>query len=208
MALISGASAATGACATQLGADPLDDESVLRRLSQEFFGKTPSAFQASGSPDEAARRLASATPRSILRTLFSEAVVGPVSAEKVVLQRHQPFKQNALTPEFRGRFVVEAGRTVLVGVFQVNFFVRVFMTIWFGCIAVAVVAAIVEGATQPMRAGTDWARGLVSGLAMLGPALLMGAAGAVFVHFGKRLARGDESVIREHIERALGAPDV
>jgi hypothetical protein len=50
----------------------------------------------------------------------------------VQLQRAIPMVRNSFKPFFVGRFEFKNGRIVLVGHFTMHWFVKIFMTFWFG----------------------------------------------------------------------------
>jgi hypothetical protein len=176
--------------------------SSLRRCFDEIYGETPASFEAIGSPDEAARRLAAATPRSALGSLFTESVVGAVSVDRVVLRRHRPSVSNSFAPYLRGRFTVEDGRTVLRGAFGLHAFVKLFLGVWFGFASLAAVMAAV-GAQQPGGAPLSGIEAWLARAFFAAVPLAFGGIGFLFVRFGKWIARGDAAYIRRHVEAAL-----
>jgi hypothetical protein len=175
----------------------------VRRLVDSIYGAIPAEFTAPGSPEEAARTLAAATPRSALASLFTEAVVGPVTVDRVSLRRHRPAVNNSFAPYFRGRFTFASGRTVLAGSFGLHPAVKGFMTVWFGLVGVAFVAGLAMMAGGAIGAGASDASSRLTGLAVAGSAALFAALGLVFAQFGQGIARDDAERIRSHVETAL-----
>jgi hypothetical protein len=53
-----------------------------------------------------------------------------------VVRRRRPSVHNTYAPCFRGQFVTHGGRTYLEGRFHPDLTTRVFLTIWFGTLAV------------------------------------------------------------------------
>src|SRR5215469_18474481 len=96
-------------------------------------------FQSAFGLGESVDRLKAATRRSVFVSMARQAAVGRVSAERVVLQRVIPMFGNSFKPFFVGRFIERDGRVFLVGQFRMLWLVRVFMTFWFGMIALMAV---------------------------------------------------------------------
>jgi hypothetical protein len=161
---------------------------MLKSLLDEIFGGVPEEFAAAGSPEEAARRLAEETPRRFAAT------VGRVSVEHVVLRRSRS-RSNGF--EFRGRFVVESGRTLLRGRFQLAPSVQAFHTLWFGAVAWIPLHTFVHGVEER---GASWWSGVAVGAAC---GLLFGLFGFGLLRLNKSLSRTDNAKIRQHIKMAL-----
>jgi hypothetical protein len=171
----------------------------MKRIWRWFFPHTDVVFPTRYSPEEAVRHLAAAVKPHAWNTLFTAAVVGPVSRERVMLMRHRPWFSNSFTPVFTGRFEVLAGQTVLRGYYAVHrwvqFFVGVFAGIWG---AVALLALwIVLGECRDLQGDCLF--------------LLIPFGGVLFCLFlvgvGRWFARGDSEYVTRTIRVALAPPD-
>lgn len=179
---------------------------MIRRLFDEIYGGCPAEFVAPGSPEDAVRLLADATPRTSLSSLFADAIVGAVTVDRVVLRRHHVFFHNGFAPQFRGHFTLESGRTVLHGRFELHPLAKAFMTTWFGCVGFFSTFSLVIAPGIAVEKGVPWLAGLLVGLGFAAAGLLLGFLGLGFVRFCKRLAMTDAEFIRDHIESTLRAP--
>lgn len=122
--------------------------------------------------------------------------VGPVSAQRVVLERVQPFARNGFRPAYRGRFVEREGRVVLSGRFGMNTAGLLWLCAWFG------------GGTA-ITSMTLWlalTQGGGVSLAVPTVALLVMMLGGGVVTLGLAAGRGDRVWLATLIARAL-APD-
>ncbi len=161
---------------------------------QQLYGSTLVEFRSAYGLAESVERLRAATKRSVFSSFGETTAVGKVSAEKVRLQRVIPMVGNSFKPFFIGRFEERGGVTVLTGAFTMLWIVKVFMTFWFGLMAVAAVPALF-GAFNAAGPGAWFFR--------VQP-LLMGAFGIGLVALGKWFARNDAAWLSRVIEGALG----
>jgi len=173
---------------------------ILGLIFEEIYGASPAAFDAPGEPAEAAGLLMAATPRT---TLFVERVVGPVSVERVALHRHLPFIRIGIAPVFRGRFVNEAGRTVLQGGFALPRSVQVFVTLWLCGLGAWCVIAPGLGIAAAIDSGQPWWIGVIGGLFFSLAGVVLAAIAYAILRVSKRLAQGDIERITAHIKLAL-----
>jgi hypothetical protein len=104
---------------------------TIKRIAEYFYRSIPTAFASDFPAPEAVSRLRNATRRSVLAAFLTECAVGPVSQERVRLQRLIPFVGNSFKPIFVGSFVERNGRTMLDGRFTLFRFTKIFMTFWF-----------------------------------------------------------------------------
>jgi hypothetical protein len=151
-------------------------------------------FQSAFGLAESVGRLKAATRRSVFFAMAREAAVGRVSAQRVVLQRAIPMFGNSFKPFFVGKFIEHDGRVFLVGQFRMLWFVRVFMTFWFGMIALM---ALLSATGAPASSHNRW-------FSFLG-AIVMATAGLALVTLGKWLSRNDPAWISGVIAGALSA---
>ncbi len=149
-------------------------------------------FQSAFGLAESVDRLKAATRRSVFLAMARQAAVGKVSAQRVVLQRVIPMVGNSFKPYFVGSFIEHDGRVYLVGQFRMSWLVRVFMTFWFGMIALM---ALLSVTAVPPSAHNRW----FSYLAAIG----MATAGFALVTLGKWLSRNDPAWISRVIEESL-----
>lgn len=157
-----------------------------------IYGSTPAKFESKYSLDESIVRLRGSTKRSVLGSLRNQEAIGTVSEHRVVLQRAIPFVGNSFKPFFVGKFQRGSSGIVLTGRFTMHWFVKAFLTFWFGfCLLWAVLATIAVLSSQD----TMWWFP-VAGLGML-------AAGAVVVQLGKFFARNDTIWLSKVIQAAL-----
>jgi hypothetical protein len=154
----------------------------------------PVEFQSAFGLAESVNRLKGATRRFLFLTIARESAVGSVSAQRVVLRRVIPMLQNSFKPVFVGRFVERDGRVYLAGQFRMSWAVRVFMTLWFGMLGLALLFSV---AARSLPSHSSWV-GLLGGIGMA-------TAGVALVTFGKWLSRNDPAWISGVIEGALSA---
>lgn len=169
----------------------------MLNLKELIFGSQTGRFATPFSREEAARRLAASVKRTVLHTLFRQAVVGKVSVERVYLYRYRPFIQNSFAPVFLGSFQVRDGVTLLEGYFSMHWYTKAFLILWYGLLAFF-----------PIVAAIDMARSGLSGKELVREALFV----IVLVlfpigltMFGKWYARDDPRYISEVIRKAIGA---
>lgn len=141
---------------------------MLKRLLQEIYESVPVSFVAAGSPEEAADRLARGTRRLTL----GSAVAGRVTVARVALRRHRAFFDNAFAPVFRGEFVVEGGRTLLRGSFQLHPPARAWLTTWLTFVGFILVSGLALGPVIAVQEGASWGYGLLTGTAFAAFVLL------------------------------------
>jgi len=162
---------------------------MIRRLLNILYGNTPAAFESSFGLEESVRRLQAAAKRSPT----SQQAVGRVREDKVVLQRSIPFVSNSFKPFFIGRFKHTRSGVRLQGRFTMNWFVKAFVTFWFGfCafwIAMATYAVVTSDSSEQW-----W-------LPLAGVAIF--AAGLGVVKVGTFFARSDIAWLTAVIEAAL-----
>jgi len=176
---------------------------MIKRLYTMIFGSHPASYPAIGSPADAAERLSMHVQQSVFRTMFTEAIVGKVTVDKVVLSRYRPWIRNSFNPVFRGRFVFLDGRTMLTGVFGLHKFVKIFMSVWFGFLLVFSVLAITMGIKESLRQGISIWVGILSGHTMCAVATVLGLLGCGLVWFGRRISRSDIEYISNSIQEAI-----
>ena len=174
-------------------------KSLLGQFKDLVYGSSPVEFESMFSLEESVSHLRSATRRSMFSTLAREAAVGPVSVGRVRLQHVKPFFANSLKPFFIGRFRDVNGHVVLTGRFTMLWFVKAFLTFWFGfCALWTILAAVLAVITAiGSRAGdpTIWIFPFV-GFGMF-------AIGVGFVSFARKLSEKDVDYLSRVIRGAL-----
>src|SRR5262245_30047976 len=137
---------------------------MLTSLINELYGGEKTSIPVDGSPKQAAGRLAHSTPRRAGLT-FMDKVVGSVTVDRVALRFRHRSAQNAFAPIFRGRFETLHGKTYLTGRFGLRRFTKVFMTVWFGLIALVSIAGVVVAVERSSAKGLPpWTGILVGGI--------------------------------------------
>ena len=164
----------------------------MRRLFDLLYGAVPADFESAFGFEESVRRLSDATKRSVFGAFTQQAAVGQVSRDRVSLQRVIPFVGNSFKPFYIGKFRELNGRVVLTGRFTMLWWVKAFMTFWFGFCALWTALAI---APLLMRDANAW------WFPFAGASMF--AVGVAFVAFAKRLARNDVPWLSKVIQDAL-----
>jgi hypothetical protein len=170
----------------------LDGASVLRWLANLWLSSTPAEFESSFGMPESVERLTAATRRSVFFALARQEAVGTVTESHVSLQRVIPMVGNSFKPFYRGHFIESDGKVILVGRFTMHWFVKIFMTCWFGGVGAFMLGAILRGA------GLQNAMFALFGLGMM-------VAGIALVSIGKWFSRNDAAWLSDVIRGALCA---
>ena len=155
------------------------------------------SFSSPYSLPQAVERLGAAVKPTALHTPFREAVVGRVSDTRVRLRRHRPLVRNGFAPIFTGAFATRDGVTRLEGRFGLHPMVRIYLSLWYGILAVMVgvyTTAALRGG--PLR-DTAMFVAILAALAIFP---------AVMTRVGRWLGRRDADYISEVIRRALDSP--
>ena len=178
---------------------PTGSRSIFPAVASWFptfiYGHEPARFESDFSLAESVTRLRAATTGEFFLTLRSQSASGTVNERKVSLQRVIPMVRNSFKPFFVGKFVVLNGRVVLLGRFTMHWFVKVFMTFWFGFILLSVSLATVSVVARPQSG--QWMFPLF-GLGMAG-------AGVALVKLGKWFSRNDVAWLSELLQATLAA---
>ncbi len=164
-----------------------------------LYPSRPASFAAPGTVDQAVQRLRAVVKRIALQTPFQEALVGKVTASRVVLTRHQPWKRNSFSPAFVGRFVQQPDGARLEGVFTLHPMVKWFMRLWFSFLFLFLAAVLGRIVTQP-RMGEE----LLLVVIILG----MIGFGTGMVWMGRGMGKRDIAFIESAVAGALGGPVV
>jgi hypothetical protein len=168
---------------------------MFRWLWRLLYESTPVEFSSAFGLEESVKRLRTATKRSVFSALSETAAVGKVSEKSVRLQRVIPMIGNSFKPFFLGRFQSSEGKVLLVGRFTMLPIVKVFMTFWFGSLALVSLGLLFgSNSTMPVPA-------------VFGPLVMVGG-GVAMVAFGKWLARNDVAWLSKLIEGALKSPGI
>lgn len=164
----------------------------MRWLFNLLYGGDHAEFDSAFGVEESIARLAANSRRSVFSSLTQEVAVGPVSKDRVCLQRVKPFFGNSFKPFYVGEFRESKGRVTLSGRFTMHWWAKAFMTFWLGfCLWVTVVAlaSVLSGDEG------SWLF-LLAGAGMF-------AIGTLFVAFCKWLSRNDIPWLSELIKDAL-----
>lgn len=167
---------------------------MLAWLKEMWVGSESVEFESAFDLDQSVERLKAATRRRTLLGPSGEAAVGTVTKSKVSLQRVIPMLHNSFKPFFVGRFEQSGGKVQLTGRFTLHWFVKAFMGVWFGGVALFTVATVPGVAQSPGNA--------VAPLA----GILMASFGLGLLRVGQWLSRNDRAWLSNVIRTALNAP--
>ena len=167
---------------------------MFRWFVQFLYGSTPVRFSSPYSALESKARLSAVVKPSIFHSFLGQCAVGIVTEERVRVQRVIPFVGNSFKPFFYGSISASATGSVLEGVFKFSLFTRIFMTFWFGFIAIWTLLATAIVLTK--SPSEFWFP--LSGVGMF-------AAGLGGVGLGKWFARNDIAWLTQIIVQALDA---
>jgi hypothetical protein len=168
---------------------------MLRWLQETWTGSAIVEFESAFGLAESVERLRAATRRSLFSAVAHEAAVGTVKETRVSLQRVIPMVGNSFKPFFIGRFVASGDKVVLRGSFTIHRFTKLFMTVWFGGLALMTLSMLAAGLHSP----SIWV-GILFAIGMMG-------AGLGLVRIGQWFSRRDPAWLSAVIGVALGAPD-
>jgi hypothetical protein len=170
---------------------------MLMQFSRILYGHVPVEVHSAFSLQTSVRRLQDATERSVFSRLFRRAAVGRVTATAVRLKRAIPGFSNPFRPIFMGRFEEVNGHVILKGIFTMAFFTKIFVSIWFGSVALLIAAILLMPFMRPSVPLLEFMDPLpVLGLFFLG--ILF-----VFVRFGWMLSRNDMDYLTAIMTEAL-----
>lgn len=159
-------------------------------------GAVPAQFESAYSISDSVTRLARVVKPSVLNAFAGQCAVGTVTDSKVSLQRVIPFFGNAWKPFFVGSFKLIDNRTVLEGRFTAASSTKIFMSAWFG--GVALLTGVLTVGLFSGHTKVPWAP-------LFGVALF--ACGIALVYSGRWLSRNDIAWLSNVITRALGRND-
>ena len=169
--------------------------SMASGLPAIIYGHEPARFESDFGLAESVSRLQAATTGAFFLSLRSQSASGTVNERKVSLQRVIPMAGNSFKPFFVGKFEVENGRVILIGRFTLHWFVKAFMTFWFGFILLWLSLTTVLVIAHPQSG--QWMFPVFG--------LGMAAAGVVLVKVGKWFSRNDVAWLSEFIQATLSA---
>jgi hypothetical protein len=167
---------------------------MIRWFWNLLYGAEAKVFVSTYELEESVRRLAAATSRSVFSPLAEQMAVGKVTESHVSLRRVMRRVGNGFKPHFIGHFVNERGRVVLKGRFTIALFVKVFMSVWFGFLALWICLGI-----RPLLARDPsawWLPVFGIGIFLAAVALVWGC---------KWLARNDAAWLAQLIQDALSS---
>jgi hypothetical protein len=163
---------------------------ILSKLYRSQLVSFPSPY----TTEVAFQRLSPLVQRTALNIWFQEGVVGKVTPTRVTLYHHKYPRRNSFKPFFTGTFTPRNGGTVLAGYFSMHWFIKVFMTVWFGGLAAGAFLILYMGIVQ---------KDPLLFLMLLGPCAI-GALGCALVHIGWKESSDDVAYISEAIRRGIG----
>lgn len=169
---------------------------MLRWFFNLLYGAEPAAFESRYSVSESVSRLAKVVKPSLFRALAQESAVGTVTEQRVSIQRVIPLMRNSWKPFFIGSFRSVGTKILLSGHFTYAPSVKIFMSFWFGFLAIWTVLA--AGALFAGAADAYW-------LPLFGVAMF--AAGIGMVRIGKWFARNDVAWLSRVISEALDSSE-
>ena len=160
-------------------------------------------FTSQYSPQESAQRLRANIEASIWKTWSTTCVVGKATDRRICLVWHRANIKNSFQPIFRGVFEIENGTTIIKGRFGMHWFVKIFLTIWFGGLILGSIVCVHLGY---QKFGTEIFNPddrLFELLKYLGYIALLGLAGVGLIAWGKYISRDSLEKITEVIENSL-----
>jgi hypothetical protein len=140
------------------------------------------------------------------RTLFSlsgykgdKPVLGVVARSSFRLQKRR-YWRNDFAPHFYGQMMPEPGGTRIEGHFDLSEWVKVFMWVWLGGVAVLGIPMFIVTLIKVLN-GTQTESDLVGLIAP--PAMIV--FGFVLPRIGQLLGKGEEAFILQHLQNVLYA---
>ena len=168
---------------------------MFRWIKQAIVGSAPIEFESAFELNESVKRLKTATRRWMFSSMGQPFAAGRVTASRVSLQRVIPMGGNSFKPFFVGRFEQRGDKVVLTGRFTMNWFVKIFMMVWFAFCVFFIVAGVAAAIHSPRSVPMP----LMGGLMLL--------FGLGLVRLGGWFSRRDPAWLSEVICTALRAPD-
>lgn len=172
---------------------------MIRWFLDLLYGSVSAEWESVYPLEESVARLRAATLRSVFSALAEPAAVGTVTESRVKLQRVIPMVGNSFKPFFLGQFVKRGERVFLTGRFTMLLAAKIFMSLWFGFLALVSIAALVSMLAAPAERP-----GHIS--LVLGP-LAMIAFGLGMLRLAKWFCRNDVEWLTHVIRRAISATD-
>lgn len=171
----------------------------MKRLLGAIYRTERVSFEIEAPVEVAVERLSRVTASSVLRTMFQEALVGRVTATRVVLKYHRPLFRNAFAPVFSGSFTGDRNRASLEGRFTLPLFPKAFLIVWLALMCLVLLVTVVS---FPNLRGS-----LLQRLAAVFMALLMLVFGVSLANIAWRLGRRDVEYISRRVREALVSGD-
>lgn len=168
---------------------------MFRWIKQAFVVSAPIEFESAFGLNESVTRLKAATRRWMFSSMGQPFAAGRVTASRVSLQRVIPMVGNSFKPFFVGRFEQRGDKVVLTGRFTMNWFVKIFMMVWFAFCAFAIVTGVAVATHSPQTFP----------IPLVGCLMLLFALG--LVRLGGWFSRRDPAWLSYVICTALHAPD-
>ncbi len=168
---------------------------MFRWFIKMIYGSTLITFNSSYNLPKSVVRLRTATSTANSFSLRQSSATGVVTEQKVTLQRSIPFVGNSFKPYFVGRFSNNNGQVVLIGQFTMHWYVKIFLSIWFGFLSLITVLGLFATITIKQNQATGWQFALFC-VGMFG-------AGTLLVWSGQWFARQDIAWLSSIIQKAL-----
>jgi hypothetical protein len=164
---------------------------MLRAIPRAIFRTEPFEIYSPLPVSESLERLVNATDSSLLGPLAGQSMTGRVTADKIKLERSISFVQNSFKPVFIGRVEAHKRGSVLRGTFGLSWFVKAFMSFWFGFCVLWTIGVTFAVATTPEA----WFFPLVG--------IGMACVGYGIVRLGQWFGRNDKQYLVRAITAAL-----
>jgi hypothetical protein len=164
----------------------------MKKFSEFLYGSEQFELIFDVPLEDAINRLRSNVSKTSFSQLTSQGMVGSVSSESVNIQRAIPMVQNSFKPFLVGSFSEVGNKTKLSGVFRFHRFVQVFMTFWFGFIALWFLVASIAVLAKSSEVWFFPFFGII-----------MFCFGIGLIKLGKWFSRNDKVWLKEKITNAI-----
>jgi hypothetical protein len=186
----------------------MNAQTIFFTFRESLYLNEPAEFRSDFALDESIKRLHQVIRPTIFHTLFKQSAVGRVSETEVRVKRHIPLFSNSFKPIYVGTFEATPAAVVLKGTFTTFMFSKLFMTVWFGFVAlwttvtfVFALAVLAIELLYPSAFDSNPQILWVVVFPLFGLGLF--AFGYCILRFARWLSRGDIDFLSERISGAL-----